>query len=309
MPRADLLIDEILFHIYADGPASLKPPAELLPMPPRTQPTGDDEISHRDEGEQRYRVEAVTRAVRLLKALQQHPGLDTAALAEAADAPLGFTQVALETIAKQGLARHVDGDGDNWELGFAWLRLAAARSRQIDLRELALPIMRRMRDAVDETVILGVRRGGRRVNIDYVESTQAIRRVTQHGHEAPLHVGASGRALLCGLTAEEIGEYFASDAGRNARLLDVEKFIAELADVRRNGYADVKGGLSEDSWAVAAPVRDHTRAIIAALTISAPSDRFTPELEAACIANAREGAAELSRLLGYTPANRTDGAS
>ena len=275
-------------------------------------PTSEDETPHRDEGEQRYRVEAVTRAVRLLKALQQHPGLDTAALAQAADAPPGFTQVAMETIAKQGLARNVGADGERWDLGFAWLRLAAARSRQIDLRELALPIMRRLRDAVDETVILGVRRGGRRVNIDYVESTQAIRRVTQLGHEAPLHVGAAGRALLCGLTLDEIGDYFAGvarGAGRNARLLDVEKFIAELADVRSKGYADAKGELSLDSWAVSAPVRDHTGAIIASLTISAPTDRFTPELEAACIANARDGGAELSRLLGFTPAKRTDGVS
>ena len=169
-----------------------------------------------------------------------------------------------------------------------------------------------MRDTVDETVILGMRRGLRRINIDYVESTQAIRRVTQHGHETPLHLGASGRALLCGLTPDEIGDYFAavaSGAGRNARLLDVEKYIAELADVRAKGYADVSGELSLDSWAVSAPVRDHTGAIIATLTISCPTDRFTPALEAACIACAREGAGELSRLLGYTPSSRTDGAS
>jgi hypothetical protein len=270
-------------------------------------PTGETEAPHRDEGEQRYRVEAVTRAVRLLRALQQSPPLDTAALAETAEAAPAFTQMAMETLAKQGLVRQVGADGRNWDLGLAWLRLADARSRQIDLRELALPIMRRMRDGVDETVILGVRRGGRRVNIDYVESTQSIRRVTQHGHESPLHVGAAGRALLCGASLDEIGDYFAgvaSGAGRNAKLFDVEKFIAELSDVRAKGYADVNGELSLDSWAVSAPVRDHTGAVIASLTISCPSDRFTPGLEAACIVNVREGAGDLSLLLGYTPSTR-----
>ena len=282
-------------------------------MTNRSLPTADDEAPQREEGDQRYRVEAVTRAVRLLKTLQQNAAMDTAALAKAADAPPAFTQLALETIAKQGLARRSSGEGgEGWELGLAWLQLAAARSRQIDLRELALPVMRRMRDAVDETVILGVRRGGRRVNVDYVESTQAIRRVTQHGHESPLHVGAAGRALLCGLTHEEIGDYFvsaASGAGRNARLLDVERFIAQVEAVRAKGYAEARGELSDDSCAIAAPVRDHTGAVIAALTISCPSDRFTPELEAACIANAREGGAELSRLLGYTPTKRVDRAN
>ncbi len=279
-------------------------------MATRTQPQGADETP-RDEGEQRYRVEAVTRAVRLLKALQQSPPLDTPALAEAAGATPAFTQMAMETLAKQGLARKAGAQEQTWDIGLGWLQLASARSRQIDLRELALPIMRRMRDGVDETVILGVRRGWRRVNIDYVESTQAIRRVTQHGHESPLHVGAAGRALLCGLSLDEIGDYFASvasGAGRHAKMLDVEKFIAEIADVRARGYADVNGELSVDSWAVSAPVRDHTGAVIASLTISSPSDRFTPGLEAACIANVREGAAELSQLLGFTPATRTKSA-
>ncbi len=263
----------------------------------------------RDEGEQRYRVEAVTRAVRLLKTLQHEPSQTTAALAEAAEATPAFAQMAMETLAKHGLARPTGPDGRGWDIGLAWLRLADARSRQIDLRELALPIMRRMRDGVDETIILGVRRGGRRVNIDYVESTQAIRRVTQHGHESPLHVGAAGRALLCGMTLDEIGDYFAgvaSGPGRHGRLFDVEKFIAELAEVRRRGYADVNGELSLDSWAVSAPVRDHTGAVVASLTISAPSDRFTPGLEAACIANVLEGAGELSLLLGFTPPTRTN---
>ena len=232
----------------------------------------------------------MTRAVRLLRALQQSPPLDTAALAEAAEAAPAFTQMAMETLAKHGLARHAGADGRSWDLGLSWLRLADARSRQIDLRELALPIMRRMRDGVDETVILGVRRGARRVNIDYVESTQSIRRVTQHGHEAPLHVGAAGRALLCGMTLDEIGDYFAgvaSGGGRHAKLFDVEKFIAELAEVRSQGYAYVSSELSLDSWAVSAPVRDHTGEVVASLTISAPSDRFTPGLEAACIGNVR----------------------
>ncbi len=271
-------------------------------------PYCEDETPQRDEGEQRYRVEAVTRAVRLLKTLQQSMPLDTATLAAAADAPPAFTQMAMETLAKQGLARKTGAEGrQRWDIGLAWLRLAEARSRQIDLRELALPIMRRMRDGVDETIILGLRRGGRRVNIDYVESTQAIRRVTQHGHESPLHVGAAGRVLLSGLPHDEVGDYFASvasGAGRNAKLYDIEKYIAEIAEVRRKGYADVQGELSLDSWAVSAPVHDHTGAVIASLTISCPSDRFTPGLEAACIANVLEGASELSLLLGFTPTTR-----
>jgi DNA-binding IclR family transcriptional regulator len=111
------------------------------------------------------------------------------------------------------------------------------------------------------------------------------------------------------MTLDEIGEYFASaasGAGRHARLFDVEKYIAELAEVRSKGYAYVSSELSLDSWAVSAPVHDHTGAVVASLTISCPSDRFTPGHEAACIANVRDGAGELALLLGFTPATRTN---
>jgi DNA-binding IclR family transcriptional regulator len=121
-------------------------------------------------------------------------------------------------------------------------------------------------------------------------------------------VGAAGRALLCGLTLDEVSEYFvsaASGAGRLAKLLDIETFFEELAEVRSKGYAYVSGEMSMDSWAIAAPVRDHTGEVVAALTISAPSDRLTPGHEAACIANAVEGAGELSLQLGFTPPTRT----
>ncbi len=257
--------------------------------------------------DQRYRVEAVTRAVRLLKELRKGP-LPLAEIAANAEVPANFAAHALETLARNGLARaqgETRGLGETWGLGLSWLKIADARSRQIDLRELALPIMRHMRDEVDETVILCVRRGLRRVNIDYVESTQAIRRVTQHGYESPLHIGAAGRALLCGLSEDEVGDYFAqatSSTARDAKLLQVATYIQELSGVRTKGYAQVSGEMTPDTAAVSAPVFDHTAQVIGALTISAPSDRFMPQLEASCIATIKKGAMDLSLMLGYSPA-------
>ena len=49
----------------------------------------------------------------------------------------------------------IQDDAGHFRLGLAWLRLADVKRRQLDLREVALPVMRRMRDAVNETVSLG----------------------------------------------------------------------------------------------------------------------------------------------------------
>ena len=274
-----------------------------MPNTPTTH--ASDDATPTSEGDLRYRVEAVTRAVRLLRELREAQPRDIEELARTTDIPPAFAELAMETLGKHGLVRKTVPDAGGWRLGLSWLRMAEARRRQVDLRELALPIMRRMRDDVDETVILAIRRGSRRVNIDYVESTQAIRRMTQHGYETALHVGAAGRSLLCCLSPDELGDYFAnitSGVGRSTKLFDVAQYLRELEGVRESGFAIARGEMAADAPAVSAPVRDHTGDVIAALTISCPGDRFTPGLEAACIAATRSGTGELSRLLGFMPA-------
>jgi DNA-binding IclR family transcriptional regulator len=57
--------------------------------------------------------------------------------------------------------------------------------------------------------------------------------------------------------------------------------------------------MTPDTVAVSAPVRDHTGAVVAALTISAPSDRVTPGLQEACTRAVVDGAHQLSELLGF----------
>ena len=263
-----------------------------------------------DSGGQRYRVEAVSRAAQLLSVLRRAPVAGSAALAQVAETPSTFTETALLTLRRHGLVRQLE-DG-SWALGLAWLRLADVKRRQIDLREIAGPIMRRLRDDVDETVILAIRRGDRRVNIDYVESTQAIRRITQFGFEAALHVGASGRVLLTSLSQDELGEYFANLAtamGRAAKLTDIERYMDDVTHVRRDGYFLARGEITPDTVSVSAPVRDHTGFVIAALTISMPADRVNPPLERRCIEIVQAGGADLSRSLGFVAAESRTAAS
>jgi IclR family KDG regulon transcriptional repressor len=250
----------------------------------------------------RYHVEAVSRAVRLLRELRSTPQLPLAQLARSAELSDDVAERTLATLQQHGFVRASNGHGEAYELGLAWLRLADVRRRQVDIRLVALPIMRRIRDAVDETVILSIQVGNRRVNIDYVESTQAIRRVTQPGFETPLHIGATGRALLSALTPGDFAAYL-----RSTRLvvlatkttISEAQLIKEVDGVRSKGYAVAFREITSDTAAVSAPVHDHTGDIIAAVTISCPEERFTPALKDACIRHITAGARDVSHALGY----------
>jgi DNA-binding IclR family transcriptional regulator len=171
------------------------------------------------------------------------------------------------------------------------------------MREIALPVMRRMRDDVDETIILSVARRRRRINVEFMESTQNTRRVRQMGPEIPLYVGAAGRALLSGFSEENLRAYLASAAAADGVVisgLDAEAFAREVATVRDSGVSVVEHEFSADLCAVSTPIRDHAGRVAAALTISVPADRFTPEFRRIAERVARRGARDISQLIGYT---------
>ena len=269
-------------------------------MKPKNRGKAEDSS---DRPTARYRVATVAYAAQMLQKFGRDTRrLDAEQMAREIELSPALARRTLNTLCQRGLMRRIDGDAHTYELGLAWLRLADVRRRQFDIRQLALPIMRAMRDSVNETVILSIRAGYKRINIDYMESTQAIRRITQPGLEAPLHVGAAGRALMCMFTREQLDSYCRS-ADTASRIggapLSTATLLKAIEGIRHQGYATAVNEITNDTAAVAAPVMDYTGAVVAALTLSCPRDRFTAVLKEACVVQATQGAAELSRLLGY----------
>jgi DNA-binding IclR family transcriptional regulator len=252
-------------------------------------------------GSTRYGIEAVSRAAELLRQFSRaSPRHATSELARSTGLSLALVERTMLTLRRHGFAR-TQHDGSH-QLGLRWLQLADVRRRQVDVRLLALPVMRAIRDAVNETVILSIRVGDRRVNIDYVESTQAIRRLTQLGFEVALHIGATGRALLSGLPPDELEQYLQSSSLAvlaTDTSIPREKLLEEIDHVRCHGYAVAFREITSDTAAVSAPIHDHTGDVVAALTISCPEDRFTRALKQACIDHATKAADTLSQALGY----------
>ena len=239
---------------------------------------------------------ALARAAHILALFETGPPeRDLRELAAASGVPKATLLGILNTLVRHDLL--CAADTGRYRLGYGWLRFADIRRNQSEIRQSALPIMRQIRDAVDETVILSLKIGDRRVHLDYVESTQPVRRIAHPGQEAPLHVGAAGRVLLASLSDGDIASYLARaatvDAAGRAELL------REIGKIRRDGYAIVAGTVNPDTAAIAAPIRSYDGAVVAALTISCPRDRFSSRLADACARQVVAGADSLSRALGY----------
>src|SRR5579885_2105717 len=108
-------------------------------------------------GADRYRIDAISNSARLLRVFSRSaPRLPVDALARTLGLSSELTERTILTLKKHGLIRPSDGAPGIYELGLSWLRLADVRRRQVGIRQAALPVMRRIRDALNETVILSI---------------------------------------------------------------------------------------------------------------------------------------------------------
>ncbi len=165
-------------------------------------------------------------------------------------------------------------------LGWRLFTLAAQAGDQ-RLLLLAAPVMRRLADVTKERVHLSVLHGRDVFTILSESSRQAIEVVDWVGRTAPLNCTSTGRVLLFDHSDDEIrcllgGGPFSSPGPRAPT--DVDDLLDRIHQARAAGFALVDGEFDADLMAAAAPVRDFSGRIVAALNVSAPSYRLGTRL-------------------------------
>lgn len=166
-------------------------------------------------------------------------------------------------------------DNDKYRLGFRLWELSAHLSRVDDPAIMLLPEMERLRDLLDETVSLYVRDGKERVRIQAVESKQTIRRVAPIGSRLPLSVGASSKILVA--YADPDTQKMILNDPEWPVSIDKEFYMLQLLHIQQTGYATSVEEREVGTSAIAAPIKNRSGKLVAALAVSGPSSRLTLE--------------------------------
>ena len=178
--------------------------------------------------------------------------------------------------------------------GGGLIALAAAVMQRVSVPEAAVPAMERLRALTSETVSLYVREQQHRICVAVVEGLHPMRWVVPVGDRQPLYVGLTGKAILAFLPEAEIAEVLDS-AEREG--VDRARIESQIERVRATGYLVDVGDRVAGVGGLSVPIFD-TSGVVAALTISGPSDRFTKTVaEQTALAVLEEGAA-ISAALG-----------
>ena len=246
-------------------------------------------------------IQSVDRAITLLERLAQRGG--SASLADlACDVGLSRSTAhgLLATLRQHSLVSQ-DADG-HYVLGVKLFELGMAAVSRLDLRTVAGPVLERLVDEFQETVHLVINDGLDVVYIDKRESPQSIRIVSQVGHRLPGHCTGVGKAMLAFKSKAELENLLAGvelERHTSNTITDKDQLKAELELVRQSGYALDNEEIIDGLRCVAAPIRDHTTQVVAALSVSGPSMRMKPEKIERVIPAVVQAVADISQQLGY----------
>lgn len=159
-----------------------------------------------------------------------------------------------------------------YRAGSAFADLGGGPNSATALLGIARPHLIRLTDKTGETSNLMIRVGSDVQFIDSIESKQALRVGSRVGVRLAARLTSGGKVLLADLPFEEVALLHPGLDGGEAGLSALKR---TLAGVRRQGFGTNVQESERGVVAVGMAVRGLTGAAIAAVTISAPTVRFS----------------------------------
>lgn len=230
------------------------------------------------------------------------------------DHPLGLSEISrgvgfdkatalrlLATLEQMGLVLQEKGTR-RYMLGPSAARLS--RGFRTDIRAVARPFIESLWREVQETITLNAPRGVARIVIECIPANHEFSIVPAIGSAVPIHMGATGKALMAWMHPEQV-EQIVRECAKHPEseyaVPDADDLYKKLRSARRHGYAWSIGDVYQGSAAVSAPVFDHSGNVAVSLTIRGPHVRLNRQKLIQLAPPLMETAHRLSVELGYEP--------
>jgi len=183
------------------------------------------------------------------------------------------------------------------------MRLGLVAVRSTSLNTAALPYLRSIKERTGETALLALLHGDRRIYLEQLETQHTVRAAVPIGEEAPLYLGASGKAMLA-FVPQPLRDSVLKAARGQRRAggapLRIEDLVAELDEIRRTHVAVAANELALGAAAVASPIFDSEGHVIGSLGVAGVSIRTDARRLALYGTVTKSESERLSKLLGWS---------
>jgi DNA-binding IclR family transcriptional regulator len=190
-----------------------------------------------------------------------------------------------------------------YRLGLKNLQLGQTFVKQTGLIRQARTVLEALTGSCEETSYVAIMKDFQIIYLDAIESELPVRVASRVGKRLPFYCTAVGKVLAAGVDSQSLRAYF-----KNTELTrftpntitDPDELSKHLAMTAELGYAVDDEELNIGVKCVGAPIRDYTKRVVGALSVSAPSMRFTSErMNMHLIPLVKDAADQLSARLGY----------
>jgi DNA-binding IclR family transcriptional regulator len=211
------------------------------------------------------------------------------------DVPKSTAHSVLHTLRRRGYVMW-DPATKKYSVGMRLVALANAAPIIQAIQSRARPHLERLAHELRETALLHVFEGEHVVAIDMVEGPRSLRYSVELGRRWPLYATSAGKLFLAELDDEAIRRRYPGaqlERLTAGTIVDLDSLLAELEDVRRQGWARQREEIIDDVSGYGAPVTGANGRLVATLTITGPTNRVL-DLEASIVSKLVDEAAALS---------------
>ncbi|MGE5398558.1 MAG: IclR family transcriptional regulator [Chitinophagales bacterium] len=227
---------------------------------------------------------------------------------------LGITEIGqLMNLSKStvyGLVKTLEAKGflvqnqenGKYRLGLKVYELGMAYSASVELKMAAKESAEMLSTKYQESVHVAILAGNTAVFVMRNEPRESIYTFPRLGASVPAYITAVGKVLMAYLPEDELAKHLSDNMVAYTRntITDKEKFKEEMAVIKSRGYAiDREEAVSVISC-IAAPIRDQSKRVVAAISLSGETDKILGPEKESIIKDIIGAAGQVSKLLGYT---------
>lgn len=256
-----------------------------------------------EQESRKYIVPGLQRGLQILRAFDRdRTQIGAPDIAKELDIPRSTVFRLMQTLEFMGFLEKVAHSSD-YRLSVGVLSLGFEFLASLEVTELARPILDRLRDETGYSSHLAIRDGDEVVFVVKSAARTAFASAVNIGTRLPAHGTVLGRMILADLSAEELAQiYPKSQIKQFSDQTPASRAALEtvLADDRTRGYAISEAYFEHGIAAIAAPIKDGTGRVVAAINVTIPNGSIErAEMEGRHLTRVLEAARELSRLLNH----------
>ena len=251
-------------------------------------------------------VSSVLKVFTILQALGEQKAIGITELSQQLMMSKSTTYRFLQTMKTLGYVAQ-EGNADKYSLTLKLFELGAKSLEYVELIPLADKEMQLISAQTNEALHLGTLNGDAIIYIHKIDSGYNLRMHSRIGNQNPLYSTAIGKVLLAPLDEAEVRRKLTDVEfikHTDKTLENTEQLLAELAIVRQQHFAEDNEEQEPGLRCLAAPVYDRFGNVIAGISISLPTIRFSEAGKTAYVAMLQQAGKRISAQLGYMDYDR-----